>query len=425
MPNKRIEDYVFTDDGKIVKGLEEIKVVNKNVVLELTFGNIVAEAAKLFVIARSRLLDLSHYKNIKVFFNDEDEDNYSVGNIEYIFSEPIECREKSGFYIVPGFTNHAINKDGELFNRTTLKNNKWTIWKCDEKQNCTGGYLVGTAVSDSKKLKGIKRHRLLGLVFLPPDTNPKHLWINHINGIPGDDRLDNLEWVTPGQNIKHAYRTGLCVKELVKVSVKNVKTGKIQNFNSAIECAEHFHLSHSGVLGRLLKPNVAFDGHQFKRDDGSSWPDVSRSSNGKPEEVKLVGRNVITGEQISFNNSLEAQKHTGFNALGITRHASERRIAPIGKWNFRLDIAGETFPNHNEINLRTYVEYPHKPPRPIVGVNVDKFFLSVNEFSEYVGKSIYRAYDIATKNIEINKEIFRFYNREEGLGAPIQLLRHS
>lgn len=38
---------------------------------------------------------------------------------------------------------------------------------------------------------------------------PDGLQINHINGIKTDNRINNLELVTPSENLSHAYRTGL------------------------------------------------------------------------------------------------------------------------------------------------------------------------------------------------------------------------
>lgn len=38
---------------------------------------------------------------------------------------------------------------------------------------------------------------------------PSGLQINHINGIKSDNRIANLELVTPSENGLHAYRTGL------------------------------------------------------------------------------------------------------------------------------------------------------------------------------------------------------------------------
>lgn len=48
-------------------------------------------------------------------------------------------------------------------------------------------------------------HRLLMAAFV----GPSDLWVNHINGIRTDNRLENLEYVTPKENTAHAIRTGL------------------------------------------------------------------------------------------------------------------------------------------------------------------------------------------------------------------------
>ena len=48
-------------------------------------------------------------------------------------------------------------------------------------------------------------HRLIAEAFL----GKSNLQVNHINGIRNDNRLANLEYVTPCENILHAYRIGL------------------------------------------------------------------------------------------------------------------------------------------------------------------------------------------------------------------------
>ena len=50
-------------------------------------------------------------------------------------------------------------------------------------------------------------HRLLAKHFIPnPENKP---YINHIDGNPLNNALDNLEWVTHSENVQHAVRTGL------------------------------------------------------------------------------------------------------------------------------------------------------------------------------------------------------------------------
>lgn len=58
-------------------------------------------------------------------------------------------------------------------------------------------------VKENGKQKGYYVHRLVAQAFIPnPENKPQ---VNHIDGNPSNNRLDNLEWVTESENIVHAY----------------------------------------------------------------------------------------------------------------------------------------------------------------------------------------------------------------------------
>ena len=51
-------------------------------------------------------------------------------------------------------------------------------------------------------------HRFI-LYFFNPVENMENLQVNHIDGDKRNNNINNLEWCTPSENLKHAFRMGL------------------------------------------------------------------------------------------------------------------------------------------------------------------------------------------------------------------------
>ncbi len=51
-------------------------------------------------------------------------------------------------------------------------------------------------------------HRLVAAAFVPGRTAERR-WVNHIDGDKSYNYFENLEWVTPSENITHAIEYGL------------------------------------------------------------------------------------------------------------------------------------------------------------------------------------------------------------------------
>lgn len=74
------------------------------------------------------------------------------------------------------------------------------------KTNITKGYVQAVLIARDERHQE-KVHRLVAMAFIPnPDGKE---FINHINGVKHDNRVENLEWCTKSENTAHAHRTGL------------------------------------------------------------------------------------------------------------------------------------------------------------------------------------------------------------------------
>ena len=100
-------------------------------------------------------------------------------------------------------------------------------------------------------------HRIVASTFLQGDVT---LQVNHIDGNKANNRVDNLEFVTPRQNSIHAHSIGLHKGCVTKVKVVS-KSGEML-FDSITEAAKYF-----GVNRGWFRDRSKRSGNTFSYDD--------------------------------------------------------------------------------------------------------------------------------------------------------------
>jgi hypothetical protein len=125
------------------------------------------------------------------------------------------------------------------------------------------GYLV-MALSTKLGKKTIMIHRLVAIHFLPNPHNKKE--VNHINCNKSDNSIYNLEWVTPQENIRHAF-ANKCYPS--RVGAKN-SCAKL-NDDKVKEIKEKLKSPYRGIMITLAKEYGVDPGVIYKIKAKKSW----------------------------------------------------------------------------------------------------------------------------------------------------------
>ena len=100
---------------------------------------------------------------------------------------------------IRGFDQYEISSLGQVRNVET----KRVLCPRNDKD----GYLtIGLWSPQECRKRHLKIHRIVLDSFMGPGNG---LQANHIDGCKSNNRLENLEWTTQSENMRHAYRLGL------------------------------------------------------------------------------------------------------------------------------------------------------------------------------------------------------------------------
>jgi hypothetical protein len=127
---------------------------------------------------------------------------------------------------IEGYNHYYVNKVGDIYSEKSERLLTPRI---------KNGYVFVTLHTPDRKNKQVRVHRLVATAFIDnPENKPQ---VNHINANKLDNTLENLEWCTLEENIKHATKLSLSgegyntAKEIVRI---NPLDGTMKEYSSIL-----------------------------------------------------------------------------------------------------------------------------------------------------------------------------------------------
>ena len=100
-------------------------------------------------------------------------------------------------------------------------------------------------------------HRLVAKAFIPNTENKQA--VNHIDGNRQNNRVENLEWVTPKENVIHSFRFGLrkvckqVPKKTILTDFQISQIDKLREFYTVNQIAKLFNIEYQSLKNIIHK----------------------------------------------------------------------------------------------------------------------------------------------------------------------------
>ena len=290
-----------------------------------------------------------------------------------------------GFYIIKQFPQYAINLSGVILKIACGTEMVWQLEKGYGGR--TGGYRRTRLVDIHGVRRSVSRHRQLCLAFKRLPKDPELYTVNHKNGVPGNDWLDNLEWTTYSENTKHAYSNGLILRNVRPVEVF-FPDGTTCEFASRIEAIEVSGVKETTVDKRLsVTPGrVMSDGYGFRYTDLKEPWHCQAVSLYKAKKVYLKDHKC--GKIYRFSSCIDAADFLNV-CENIIYAVVKRQFCMIKHFEVKFD--DRPWSNYSKLQLKYLEKHwlnKNKPSIIIASRDAEKkIFIDSNEASEFFNRN--------------------------------------
>lgn len=197
--------------------------------------------------------------------------------------------------------------------------------------------------------KQIAAHRLVALTFIP---NPDNLaFVNHKDGNKRNNCIDNLEWITHKDNVRHAVAMGRGGRDYMKNGVRVTHPDGRQEFYDSTSKAEEAMGLCQGTVNRC---NRKCNGYLYTNNTQTTWRYRLEYFNETPVDVEERPVTVEGYEHLNArsNGTLVNREHK--RAVTGSYDGKYRRVKAMG--------GGKTSMALHIIIAKTFIDNPDNKP---------------------------------------------------------------
>ena len=156
---------------------------------------------------------------------------------------------------IPDYPDYVAFENGNVYSKRRHR-----LMRPSKKK--TGYYEL--AMYNSNGVKYFSVHRIIAELFIEKPKGAEE--VNHINGNKSDNSAKNLEWVTHGNNLKHAYETKLREQDVSpkKVVAISITDGTRLVFKSIYRAARELKISQGNICMACKKQRPYAGGYYWE-----------------------------------------------------------------------------------------------------------------------------------------------------------------
>ena len=156
---------------------------------------------------------------------------------------------------IPGYEGlYAVTKDGDVWSYPKQRSSKFGKWmklqlfiNTKNRNKPHSQYTVGLYKDKSRKTFQV--HRLVAQTFIP---NPNNLpQINHKDGNPLNNDIDNLEWCDGFGNMQHAAIVGLMNQHSKNLQKARSRNGKKTGAANGMKSRRMFTMAEADCIRKI------------------------------------------------------------------------------------------------------------------------------------------------------------------------------